>query len=49
MARQPEVVRGLQVVARCDPFLARRAVAEEVVGLEDGRGRGEQARPGVER
>jgi hypothetical protein len=36
MARQPEVVDGLKVVARRDPPLARCAVAEEVICLEDG-------------
>ena len=36
MARQPEVVGRLKVVAGRDPPIARRAVAEEVIGLEDG-------------
>jgi len=36
MAREPEVVGGLKVVAWCDPPLARRAVAEEVICLDDG-------------
>ena len=46
VARQPEVVGGLKMVARRDPPLARRAVAEEAICLEDGRRGGEQ--PGAE-
>ena len=48
VARQPEVVGGLQMVARCDPPLARSAVAEEMICLEDGRRGGEQPRAEVE-
>jgi hypothetical protein len=36
VAGQPEVVRGLKMVARRDPPLARRAVAEKVIRVEDG-------------
>ena len=48
VAGQPERVHRLQVVSRRDPALARRAVAEEAVGLEDGRRRGEEAGAEVE-
>ena len=48
VARQPEVVGGLQMVARRDAPLARSAVAEEVICLEDGRRGGEQPRAEVE-
>ena len=47
--RQPEVVDGLQMVAGRDPPLARRAVAEEAVGLEDSRRGREHAGAEVER
>jgi hypothetical protein len=37
------------MVARRDPSLARRAVAEKVIRLEDGRRGGEQAGAQIER
>ncbi len=46
VARQPQVVGGLKVVTRRHSPLARCAVAEEAIGLEDGRRGGEQ--PGAE-
>ena len=46
MTREPEVVGGLKMVARCDPPVARSAVAEKVIRLEDGR-RGRED-PGAE-
>ena len=47
--RQPQVVGGLKMVAGRDSPLARRAVAEQAVGLEDGRRGGEQPGAEVER
>jgi hypothetical protein len=49
VARQPEVVSGLKMVAGRDAALLRHAVAEEPIGLEDGRRGGEQSGAEIER
>jgi len=50
MAREPEVVGALEVVARGDAVSWRLAVAEEVrSGVTELRGKGERARGEVER
>jgi len=49
VARQPEAVSGLKMVAGRNTPCTRLAVAEEAVGLEDGGRGGKQAGAEVER